>query len=190
MRSAFLEDIHRCVGIKHELTVVNAVRTVLRDFGLQALAAYRLGRWLLGARGKSWAWPFLPIGWPIYFALSRYVRLAYDIHLRLSADIGPGLYIGHFGGVLLDRCRIGTHCSISQSTRIHPGESASGPILGDRVWIGAHAQIIGAYNIGSGSTISAGAIVTRDIPERTLCMGNPARVVLRGYDNTAILLLS
>lgn len=190
MSNAFIEDIHRFVGIKKQLTASKAVRAVLREYGLQALMAYRLGRFLLRSGSKPYMWPLLPFGWLFYFLLAGFVRVSYDIRLHLSADIGPGLYIGHFGGILVDRCKLGKHCTVSQSTRIHPGEAETGPVLGDRVWVGAHAQILGPYTIGTGSTVSAAATVTRDIPEKTLCMGNPARVVMRGYDNTVILLLA
>lgn len=190
MRNAFIEDIHRYTGIKREFTARKAVRAVLKDYGLQALMGYRLGRFLLRSGGKPYLWPVLPVGWLLYFLLSSFVRISYDIRLHLNADIGPGLYIGHFGGILLDSCKLGKHCAISQSTRIHAGGGNVGPVLGDRVWVGAHAQIIGPYTIGSGSTVSAAAIVTRDIPEQTLCIGNPARVVIQGYDNTVMLRLA
>ncbi|GFE85452.1 serine O-acetyltransferase [Steroidobacter agaridevorans] len=190
MRNAFVEDIHRFVGIKRELTARKAIRAVLREYGLQALMGYRLGRFLLRSRRKPYLWPVLPFRWLFYFLLTGFVRVSYDIRLHLNADIGPGLYIGHFGGILLDRCKLGKHCTVSQSTRIHAGDGDVGPVLGDRVWVGAHAQIIGPHTIGTGSTVSAAATVLRDIPEKTLCMGNPARVVIQGYDNTVILLLA
>ena len=163
---------------------------VLHDYGLQALMGYRLGRFLIRSRWRVYLWPMLPPGWVVYFLWSRYVRLVCDIRLHLSADIGPGLRIWHFGGVLLDNCKLGRNCVISQQTQIHAGGNACGPVVGDRVWVGANAKIIGPYTVGAGSTVSAAATVTRDIPEDTLCMGNPARVVLRGYDNSAILLLT
>lgn len=190
MRSAFIEDIHRYVGIKRPLTFKKGLRAVLNEYGLQALMGYRLGRLLLRCKARPLTWPLLPFGWLLYFLISGFARFSYDIRLHLSADIGPGLYIAHFGGVLVAGCKLGKHCTVSQSTRIHPGESGAGPVLGERVWVGAHAKIIGPYTIGSGSTVSAVANVMRDIPDSTLCMGNPARVVMRGYDNTVILLLA
>jgi serine O-acetyltransferase len=186
MTCAWLEDIRRCSG---KLSLKGAVHAFFDNYGLQALLGYRLGRWLLRTRARPWLWPVWPVGWPLYFLISRYVRVAFDIRLELSADIGPGFYIGHFGGIVLRRCQIGTHCSISQSVQIAPEahSNSQGPRLGDRVWVGAHAKIIGTHQIGTGSTVSAGSVVKRDIPERTLCMGNPARVVMRDYDNSVIL---
>jgi serine O-acetyltransferase len=162
----------------------------MHSYGLQALLAYRLGRWLLGARRRYWLWPLLPICWLLYLVLSRCAWAAYDIRLELSADIGPGFYIGHFGAIRVRRCKIGANCSISQLTMISAGTDGAGPVIGDRVWIGAHAQIVGPHRIGSDATVGAGTVVRGDIPAGVLCLGNPARPVRRNYDNRRILRLS
>jgi serine O-acetyltransferase len=184
MSGAFQADIRRCYGSSR----VNRKlwRLFAENYGLQALLAYRLGRWLLRHKRLRW-WPVLPAAWIVYYLLSRYVRLAFDIRLELSADIGPGLYIGHFGGLRVTGCRIGANCSVGRLVHIAPAADGRRPVIGDRVWIGAHAQIIGSYTIGADATVSAAAIVRRDIPERTLCMGNPARIVTRNYDNRSLL---
>lgn len=189
MIKAYAADLRRYTSARNRMTPLLAVKLILEYHGLQALLGYRLGNALQRAWRHHWYWlPLLPAGWLLYFLISRYVWFAFDIRLKLSAAIGAGLYIGHFGNILLERCRVGANCSISQSVHIHPDlESNAGPVVGDRVWMGAHAQVVGAYQIGAGSTISAGAVVKRDIPEQTLCLGNPARVVMRGYDNSAIL---
>jgi serine O-acetyltransferase len=120
--------------------------------------------------------------------LAAYVRLAYDIHLDETAEIGPGLYIGHFGGIRLRNCRLGANCAISQEVRIEPAANGSnGPVIGNRVWIGSHARIEGALRVGDGATIAAGAVVTRDVAPGCLVMGNPARVVQKDYDNSGFL---
>lgn len=183
---AFVEDIRRHARSPH-FTLATGLRIIGADYGVQALLGYRLGRSLLSAGRKPYLWPLLLPGWPLYFLISRYVRMAFDIRLDLSADVGPGLYIGHFGGISLRRCRLGKQCSISQSVQIEPQAQGAHPVIGDRVWIGAHSIIIGPYQVGNGSTVSAAATLQRDIPEHTLCMGSPARVVMQDYDNSAIL---
>src|ERR1700740_2620193 len=134
-------DIRRCVP-GDRLTVAAALRAVGRNWGLQALLAYRLGAALTRA-GRRWDWWALLLpGWPLYYLLSRYVRCAYDIRLELSADIGTGLYIGHFGNIVVRNCRLGECCSIAQSVHIEPAsEAGPGPVIGQRAWIGAHARI-------------------------------------------------
>lgn len=162
-------------------------RLLLGSYGLQALLAYRLGRWLLRGGQRYYLWPVLPIGWALYYLMSRYVRIVFGIRIELSAEIGPGFYIGHFGAIRVIRCRIGAHCSIGRLTEITPAATGAGPVIGDHVWIGGHARIVGSYHIGSGATVGAGAVVQRDIPGKALCMGNPARVVMPNYDNRGIL---
>ena len=49
--------------------------------------------------------------------------------------------------------------------------------IGSHVWIGSRAMILKGVNIGSGSVIAAGAVVTRDVPENTLVAGVPAKVI-------------
>lgn len=185
MSSAFIADVARFVD--KDRASRGIWRLLSRNYGLQALLAYRLGRWLLRAAGKWYLWPLLPVGWPLYYLLSRYVRAAFDIQLELSADIGPGFYIGHFGAIRVRRCRIGTNCSIGRLTEITPGAGGLGPVIGNCVWIGAHAQIVGSYRIESGATVAAGAVVRRDVPDTALYLGDTAHVVIPNYDNRCFL---
>jgi serine O-acetyltransferase len=185
MAIAFIADLRRLGDIEHGHSA--GWRLFAESYGLQALFAYRLGRWLLRAGGKYYLWPLLPVCWPIYYLLSRCAWVAYDIRLELSADIGPGLYIGHFGAIRVRRCRIGANCSISHMSNIGAAADGRGPIIGDRVWIGAHAHIVGPHHIGSDATVGAATVVDGDIPEGVLCLGSPARLVRRNYDNRRIL---
>jgi serine O-acetyltransferase len=187
MMNAFSADIRRYADRGRPLSFLSGMRVIGANYGLQALLGYRLGRFLLRARKIWFLWPVLPPGALLYWLISRYAWHILGIRLELSAQIGPGLYIGHFGGILVRNCQLGQHCSIAQSVHIGPVGESSGPVIGDRVWIGAHARIVGSYEIGARSTVSAGASVQRDIPETTLCLGNPARVVMRDYDNSRIL---
>jgi serine O-acetyltransferase len=125
---------------------------------------------------------------PVYWLLATYYRLAYDINLEQSAEIGPGLYIGHFGGIRVRNCYIGEHCAIQQEVCLEPEACGNGgPIIGNRVWIGAHARIQGSVKVGDRATIGAGSLVNRDVPDGCLLLGNPARVAQKDYDNSGFL---
>lgn len=50
-------------------------------------------------------------------------------------------------------------------------------VIGNNVWIGSHATILGGVTIGDGSVIAAGAVVTKDVPENTVAGGVPAKII-------------
>lgn len=164
-----------------------ALRMVASSFGLQALLVYRLGRWIGSTARRPAGRGLAILLWPCYRFLAWIVRKAYGIALELSADIGPGLRIHHFGGIHLRGCTLGANCVIHQEVIVEPSsEGSSGPRLGDRVWIGPHARIVGSFTIEGGATIGAGTIVDRDVPASCLVMGSPCRLVYIGYDNSTL----
>ena len=151
------------------------------SFGLYAIAAYRLRRTTLARAGA----PLLARG--VLAAAGLAARLLhdltavlYDIRIEPEADVGPGLYIGHFGGIYIGRCRLGAGCAIHQQAKLGaPGRT--GPFIGDRVWIGPHVRV------GDGATILSGAVVDSDVPPRALVGGTPARIIRRDYDNGPLM---
>jgi serine O-acetyltransferase len=164
-------------------TFAQAIKPIVRSFGLQALLVYRFGCWVqtLAALPRY-------LLFPIYWLLHALVMLAYDIDLQLSAVIGPGLLIWHFGGIRLRNCTLGTHCTVHQQVCLEPAAGATeGPRIGDRVWFGPHAQVQGNFHIEPGSTVGAGARVAQDVKTGTVVLGAPARVVQRDFDNSVIL---
>lgn len=116
--------------------------------------------------------------------------MAYSIHIDRKAVIGRGLYIGHFAGIVVERCRLGKNCSIHQHVHIEEDlvdGRTSGPWIGDNVWIGPHARIKGPVQVGNNAAIAAGAVVTSDVQDGCLVSGDPAWVISLKYDNAALL---
>jgi serine O-acetyltransferase len=178
-------DIERCLNDRHA-SPAQIVAAVRRELGLQALLVYRFGRLLRANRRHLLAWPLLLLGWPLYGVAVFLIRRCYDIHLDLTADLGAGCLVRHFGGIAVANCRLGPRCSFGQQTRIGRRDQSAGPQLGADVWVGAHAQVCGAIRIGDGATVAPGAKLARSVPASALVVGDPARVVLR-YDNSRIL---
>jgi maltose O-acetyltransferase len=96
------------------------------------------------------------------------------------------------GAVILDvgRVTIGADVQIGPNVQIltptHPlepelrrtGAEAAEPItIGDNVWLGGGVIVCPGVTIGRDTVVGAGAVVTRDVPERVLAVGNPARVI-------------
>jgi serine O-acetyltransferase len=98
-----------------------------------------------------------------------------------KCNIGPGLYIGHFGGIFIDaEARLGENCNLAQGVTIGKGgrgELHGVPVLGARVHIGANAIVLGKIAVGNDAVIGPGAVVMSDVPPCGVAMGNPARVI-------------
>ncbi len=106
----------------------------------------------------------------------RGVRIGENVEIiNCKIDYGHG-YLIEIG----DNCVI-THCSIlthDGSTKMHLGYSRVGRVkIGNNVFIGQNSVILPGVEIGSNVIIGAGSIVIGDIPENTVVMGNPARII-------------
>ena len=95
-----------------------------------------------------------------------------------GTDIGPGLFISHGQGTILSAERIGANLWVHQGVTIgwdYRGDRR--PIIGDDVFIGAGAKILGAVTVGDGARIGANAVVVSDVPAGATAVGIPARIV-------------
>lgn len=110
------------------------------------------------------------------------------ILIRDRADIGCNCIFSSISGIEIGKANlIAGHCYIGggqyRSDRVDipmmdQGIYSKGPvILGDDVWLGAGVAVLDGVRIGKGSIIGAGAVVTRDIPEYSIAVGVPARII-------------
>jgi len=113
--------------------------------------------------------------------LQKLAEIVTGISLPLDCAVGPGLYIGHMGPVIINSAvRIGANCNLSHLVTIGIGGRGAKrgcPVLGDRVYVGPGAIIFGNISIGDDVAVGAGAIVTKSIPSRAVVAGNPARIL-------------
>lgn len=126
----------------------------------------------------------------VHRVLNRVVTHLDHAEISGRADIGAGLLLMHRTGVLIGPVKIGDYCVLHQNVTI--GQRVAGgdqgvPVIGDNVWIGPGATITGDVCIGDGVTISAGSVLSKNVPDRCLVAGNPARVIKQDYDNSGIL---
>ncbi|HET9092346.1 MAG TPA: hypothetical protein VFN50_08045 [Acidimicrobiales bacterium] len=95
-----------------------------------------------------------------------------------TAEIGPGLFVAHGQATCIAAERIGRNCYVHHGVTIgwdYRGERA--PVLGDGVFVGTGAAILGEVTIGDGARIGANAVVLCDVPAGATAVGSPARVV-------------
>lgn len=100
-----------------------------------------------------------------------------------STQIGKGLYIGHWGTIIINSKTImGDYCNLSPGVTIgqtNRGKNKGAPIIGNRVWIGTNAVIVGNINIGDNVMIAPNAFVNISVPSNSLVIGNPASILSR-----------
>jgi serine O-acetyltransferase len=105
----------------------------------------------------------------------------YGIQIPHEARIGRGLYIPHFGGIFINAdVVIGKNCNISQGVTLgqaNRGPRKGCPVVGDNVYFGPGAVIIGSVRIGDNAAIGANCVVTHDVPDAAVVVGVPGRVI-------------
>jgi serine O-acetyltransferase len=166
---------------RYRVTGDTALRTIFLTQGFWASSIYRVCRAALSVGGfwSALVRPFAAIA-------QKAAEVVTGIGIPWQSEIGEGLYIGHYGSIILaPDARIGHNCSLAQNVTIGSapsGEGRGAPTIGNRVFIGAHSVIVGGITIGDDAVVCAGSVVNRSVPARAVVMGNPARVV--SYDGS------
>lgn len=113
----------------------------------------------------------------VFKALLSITRFLYKVELSSSCEIGEGLYIGHpFCITINPKAKIGKNCNIHKGVTIgqeNRGNRKGVPTIGDCVWIGVNATIVGNIKIGNDVLIAPNSYVNRDVPSHSVVFGNP-----------------
>lgn len=165
-------DLYR---IRGRSGLPDLLRSVLSD------ASYRYCFWMRTCRFTR-SHPVLRfVLYP--FAKMYLTHLTYKLGISIpyTTSIGSGFYIGHFGGIVVnEKSVIGRNCNISHGVTLgvaNRGRNKGCPTIGDNVYIGPGAKIVGAVRVGSNVAIGANCVVTRDIPDGSVVVGVPGRVI-------------
>lgn len=117
----------------------------------------------------------------IYRFLLRKYSIKYGIQIYPSTSIGKGLYIGHWGTIIVNHnAKIGENCNLSSGVTIgqtNRGEKQGCPTIGNKVWIGTNAVIVGKINIGNNVMIAPNGFVNFDVPDNSIVVGNPGNII-------------
>lgn len=118
---------------------------------------------------------------PLMKVLMLHLGFKYGIMISGVAKIGPGFYICHFGGIWIsNEAVIGRNVNLSQDVTIgvtSRGKRVGAPVIGNNVYIGPGAKVIGKIRIGNNVAIGANSLVCRDVPDNAVVAGVPARVI-------------
>jgi serine O-acetyltransferase len=115
--------------------------------------------------------------------LLRWSCLRTGIQIGYHTKIGKGLLIVHYGDIAVNNdAVIGDNCTIYHGATIgisHRGSKKGCPTLGNKVWVGANAVIVGNIQIGDDVLIAPLSYVNFDVPAHSIVIGNPGRIIPR-----------
>jgi serine O-acetyltransferase len=119
--------------------------------------------------------------WWFFYFIKRKYSFKYGFQIPTSTEIGEGLYIGHYGTIVINgKSKIGKNCNIAHGVTIgqaNRGRLKGYPTIGDNVWIGTGAVIVGKITIGSNILIAPNSFVNIDIADNSLVIGNPCKII-------------
>jgi serine O-acetyltransferase len=134
--------------------------------------AYRFGHWTLGVR--------IPVvGQLLRIAglfFRKFVEVFTSVHIDVHAQIGPGFVIHSVYAINLGKTKIGRNFTIATGCLI--SHACRG--IGDDVYFGPGAKLVGDAKIGSNVVIAANSLVLTDVRDNLMVMGVPARIKLPG----------
>lgn len=143
--------------------------------------------------------------------ISSLSNISDNVYVGRYSEIGTNVWIDKYSYVMsysrINVARIGKFCSIGSNVVIAPWEHpidmlstssrlyhnilrdfenykepASTVMIGNNVWIGDAAIILGGVSIGNGAVIGAGAVVTHDVPDFAIVVGIPAKIIKYRFD--------
>ncbi|WP_018357329.1 serine O-acetyltransferase [Porphyromonas levii] len=163
-------DYHRYTGggYKHSFLRITLTALIGRYNG------FTYTFWMRFAARRDFLYPF-------FFFIVWRLQKRYHIQINPKARIGYGFYIGHGVGLVVNwSATIGNNVNMSQFSTVgtNRGKAAT---IGDNVYVGPSVCIVGGVHIGNNSSIGAGAVVVKDVPENATVGGVPAKVL--SYNN-------
>lgn len=105
----------------------------------------------------------------------------YGVDIGTRAQIGVGFIIRHVGGIAINSgVTIGKNVEILQGVTIgyeRRGIRQGNPQIGDDVWIGSNATVVGNVSVGNNVLIAPGAFVNFSVPDNSIVIGNPGKII-------------
>ncbi len=141
---------------------------ILTTDGSSAMILYRLMRWF--ARNRLL---------PLAYITQMLNKLLNQCVIGSGVEFGPGFVIMHPVGVIVNSRVRGQRRIVIESGVVIGSEKGNTPIIGNDVFIGSGAKVIGGVTVGDGAKIGANAVVVKDVAEQTTVVGIPAKPIAR-----------
>ncbi len=144
---------------------------------LISIILYRLGYAIRGIRFAPVRILFSIIHLPFYMLFT----VLFGIQIPRGAKIGKGLRIFHFGCIVINpETVMGDNCTLRHDVTIgNRNDIHDVPIIGNNVEFGVGCKVLGDIKIGDNVIIGANAVVLCDVPDNSIAVGIPAKVIMR-----------
>lgn len=181
--------IREDVGRKQDTYVlnknfINSYIKILLQHGTLAVVFYRIGCSLLSVRIPV----IRELCQLLYWLLSKPVIRLSGVDINVRQKIGKGFVIHNFSNIVIDAAAIGEGLTLNQGVTIGPDWRNNGkPHLGNNVFVGSGAMILGDITIGDDVVIAANAVVTKNIDAKCVIAGNPGMVIKKNVNSDYVL---
>lgn len=142
----------------------DVVRALATD-GTLAMVLYRLMQW--SRRHRLW---------PLEMVFNKLNGVLCRCVIGRGAEFGPGFVLVHADGIVINGTVKGGRGVMLEHQVTIGAERRQSPVLGDHVFIGAGARVLGQVRVGDHAKIGANAVVLSDVPSNHTAVGVPARV--------------
>ncbi len=131
--------------------------------------------------------------YPLVRTIYRHYQHKHCVWIPPATQIGPGIFLEHLSDIFINgRAVIGKNCNIANGVTVgqtNRGPRKGYPRIGDNVFIGPGAKILGAVTVGNNVAIGANCVVVKDVPDNAVIAAQPGEVISyrgsSGYvDNT------
>jgi serine O-acetyltransferase len=177
MLRTILEDI-RAVR-RNDPAAHGWAEVLLCHVPLHAIIAYRLAHWLHTRLALRL----------VARIVSVVARFWTGVEIHPAASIGKGFFLDHGAGVVIgETATIGDYCVMFHNVTLGGTGKYRGrrhPSVGDHVFIGTNAILLGPIHVGDHAKVGANAfVINRDVPPHCTAVGTPARIVKRDGEAT------
>lgn len=144
---------------------------------LYLLPQYKVVKW----KRICERWKKITLIYVLCWLYYSHLQNKFGVDIPVQTKIGDGFLIEHCGGIVMNpKVSIGRNCNVYNGVTIGKekrGLREGNPVIGDQVWIGANAVIVGKIKVGNDVMIAPGAFVNFDVPDHSIVLGNPARII-------------
>ncbi|NTW52128.1 MAG: serine acetyltransferase [Chlorobiaceae bacterium] len=144
--------------------------------GFWVMVVYRFGRWRYTIGNAIIRKPFSLC----YRFLYKTVQVLTGIELPCEVPVGRNFRIDHFGDIIISGyASFGDNCIIRNGVTVGLKniEEKAAPKIGNNVNIGTGAKLLGNFTIGNNVDIGANAVVICSVPDNSIAVGIPARII-------------